>query len=586
MINKKMMFLMFAMTLLLHASVTIADVTITNSDKEAAMQLDQQAKQFIISGDFASALEKFQAAEIFAPDSTRAQRIEKIQSFVHIRKGINEPTAPETKLNTQAQKAAASPSSVSPPASIGDEQRAQNAVDAALYFLQEYVGGGAELIIDKDYQLKQVDQSFHADFDKVILRFDNRNSLDAGKLKLILKPDTDNKIHFIVKLNDTLTAIERDKIISEILIKDQDIQGIWNEQLEIFEDINIIFKNPLISIKGREPGTIRVDELVFLQKLNAIDTDNKWQQSIEAYLTNFQLEAFNRKGNREVLLKLNEISMNGSITGHDFERVISLRKELQKNSLLINEDLTDKQLKAILSTLESKGFELFSLLDFYNTSAALKGFSVTSEEGDMSVKEIKMGLSAGAKAKDKGEFNLYFTGSELDVVNMPDIPPGFAPKNIEFNLSVENFPSGIGNYIREMIDNPGKEEEIAFRFGQLLQTNNSKIILNKAAIIFNNYAMDMKANALANLNSPFLSSGEARLSILNFPAIIEKVKQLGAPLEVDVLLASIAMASVRTEQNGTSTDQFDLVWTADGKVLLNGKDAMPLLLGPSKAPEK
>jgi len=598
MIKKKMLMLLLSMSLIFALSMTMAEmarveVTADTSDKDIALQLDQQAKQFIISGDFTSALEKFQAAEIMFPDAGRTQRIEKLQSFVDIRKGFKPPASPQAMLSKETKNIVTAPplpvvmpSDARQPVANEEERRVRIAIDAVVKFLHDYADDAAELIMSADYQLTQSGESFLAEFAEVKLRFDNNNYLDTGKLKLILKPDSNNKIHFVVKLNDTFKAIEKDKIIAELTMDDHDIQGIWNEQLEIFEDVNAIIKNPIVSVKGTEAGTIRADEWVFVQKLNRLNTDNKWQQSIESYLTNFQLEVFNRKQKREALFKLDAININASVSGRDFERIIALRKELQEKSLDLTGDLSLEQNKTLMKSVQKQGLELFSLLDFYDTSAVLKGLSAIGPEGEgeLSLKEISLSFSAGAKEKDNGELKIHLIGSQISASGIPGMPPGVVPDNFEFNLSVENFPSGISNIIREMSENPGKEEQIARRFGESLQKNKSKIVLNKAALSFTDYAMTMNANAIANVKSPFLSTGEASMSLLNFPLIIEKAKQFGTPMQVNMMLSAVAMASVRSEENGKTKDQFDLIWTADGKVLLNGKDAMALMADSSKPP--
>ncbi len=585
--NKLLIFLL-AISLFFAVSVSIAEVSADSSDKEIALQLDQQAKQLMISGDFALALEKFQAAEIMSPDAERAQRINKLQSFVTIRKNFTPSAAPQITPKEGIKKTAASPSLITSSdttaISSKEEIRVRKAIDALLKFLHEYIDDVAELIITSDYQLTQSEESFYAEFADVKLNFYNYNSFDAGKLQLILKPDSNNKIHFVVKLNETIKAIEDNTTIAELTLEAQDIQGFWNEQLEIFEDVNVIIIKPVISVKDKEHGIIRADKLGFIQKLNHLNKDNKWQQSMEGYLTNFHLEAFDRKEKRQMLFKLDDININASISGRDFERIISLRKKLQENSLALNDDLSPEQSNKLVKTLQENTFELFSLLDFYETSAVLKGLSVvgSKDEGEFSLKEINFGLSAGAKEKDKGELIINFLASQINASGVPGMPPGMLPDNIELNLSVENFPSGISNTIREMNENPGNEEQIARQFGELLHKNKSNIALNKVAISFADYAVSMNANAIANINSPFFSTGEASLSVSNFPLIIEKIKQFGAPKEVNMMLSAIAMLSVRTEKNGKTTDLFDLVWTEDGKALLNGKDATALMSNSSK----
>ena len=604
MVKKHTLIPMLAMGMLLFTAIAMAEINIDSSDQEIADQLDQQAKAFIISGDFVSALEKLQAAEVMSPDAGRAQRIQRLNSFVDIRKGIKPSVTPDQALSQATEKAPVSPSpavtpgnnqaSIPPvaakkliPAASEEERRVRAVIDTLLQFLHANIDDAAELIMGPDYQLTQVEQSFHAEFETIILRSDNNNHLDMGKLKLILSPEANHQMNFVVKLNNAFKIVEKGKEIADFSMDSYDIHGIWNEKLEIFEDFSAKIQKPILSVKGNEPGIIRADQFVLLQNLKRTNSsaqaaDNQWQQNMESILTNLYFEISDKQGKQQLLFKLDDFNLKASVSGSNFERLAELRKQMQENLLVIAAEENSQNAKKMMKKVQLQGIELFNLLDISDTSATLKGLSFASPDGNMSLKEIGFGLMAGSQAHNKGELKIHLISSELKTSGAAEIPPGMLPNNIEFNLSIENFPSGVVNLISEISDNPGKKEEISRRFIESMQQSKTNMLINKVAIDFDDYALDMAANALVNIKSPFFTTGEANMSIVNFPMIIDKVKQFGAPAEINMMLSAMSLVSIRSEENGKVTDQFDFIWAEDGKLLLNGKDAMMLLGAPAK----
>jgi hypothetical protein len=93
---------------------------------------------------------------------------------------------------------------------------------------------------------------------------------------------------------------------------------------------------------------------------------------------------------------------------------------------------------------------------------------------------------------------------------------------------------------------------------------------------------DLNAHTEINPQSAMGGVGSLSLKIENMQTLID-ITGAAQDQSIAPMLAMITAFSDRTEQNGKTIDNFDLEFTAEGKLFLNGKDITAMVM-PGSAP--
>jgi hypothetical protein len=93
----------------------------------------------------------------------------------------------------------------------------------------------------------------------------------------------------------------------------------------------------------------------------------------------------------------------------------------------------------------------------------------------------------------------------------------------------------------------------------------------------------MNAHAEVKPESAMGGIGNLSLKIENMQTLID-ITGAAQDQSIAPVLAMITAFSQRTEQDGKTLDSFDLAFTAEGKLMLNGKDITALVMPGAAAP--
>ncbi len=597
-----------------------------SSDQSLASQLDEEAKKLVVAGKFAQALEKMEAAEIMSPDENRARRIERVRSFVEIRKG-------NTPMPDPAKKAAAVPAtpSVAPqptkPAAVAptaatptaptaaaapvlpaqipqnvdqaaqqiqktaedlykqyppEEQRVRKVLDkflaqVSMHMQVDQSNDAPRFVVDKNYKMKKDGDKYVAVLNQFDLVDKRNDGLFMAPVTFTLTPKTDALIDISMSFPDLMTIKDSGKIVANISMASQKLEGTWNEQYEMFEQA--LGKLEDVSIKAvDQPSALNIKRINFFQGMKGKKA-SAWKQDVKASVSGIDMAIFKDSGEKEGDVHIGSIALNGAVAGKDLDEALRIGKSMQKQA---------EKAAANNSTLEADAafmkelMGMFDLFTAYNFDFAIKDVAVNEAgEAPFSIKDFSWGMVLDKQQSGAWSADIKLGFSELNAPAQPGMPPQLVPDAFHFNLRVDNFPPEMMSLAMQAGEDPQKQAQLPGMLLQKMQEYKTGVSLKDTMLNFPDYSLALDANAGIDMQSPFMTAGEANLSVVNLPKLMELAKQMGAPEDVNKMISAVALASVRTETNGQVKDAYHLQWGADGKILLNGKDASALMQPPA-----
>jgi hypothetical protein len=301
----------------------------------------------------------------------------------------------------------------------------------------------------------------------------------------------------------------------------------------------------------------------------------KWLQDAKGNVNGIDVVLFKNSGEKEGDIHIGAVALAMNVAGTDLEEMYRLTRSIQEKA---------KQLSANGSALTPdsavmKDFMgIFDLFNAYGFNFTVKDVAVNEAgEEPFSIKNFSWGMALDKQQSGAWGADIRMGFSDLNAPAQAGMPPQLIPDAFNFNLKLNNFPPEMMKLAIESGDDPQKQAQLPGMLLQKMQEYKTAVSLKDTLLSFPDYSLTLDANANVDMQSPFMSAGEADLSIVNLPKLMELAKQMGAPEDVNKMISAVALASVRTETNGQVKDAYHLQWGANGKILLNGKDASALM---------
>ncbi len=582
------------------------------SDQALAQQLDAQAKDLIVAGDFAKALEKLEAAEIMMPDPQRAKRIERVRAFVTIRQGIPQPTAapvvpeprpatavpapvvttpvvPKPAIKSPATPVVATPPAMAPTPAVAnsnppvnqspEERQIRDFVDYLKRNMQMSAAddSGVHLKLDSEYSVVKKGGIYEVVLKPLTLTDESGDGMDIGPAVFHFKPKSKDSLEVSLALPDYMPLHDSGKTIAALSIGEQSMEGLWNSAYRLFDRVYVRGAN--MEMKSTEdPTRITLGEALYQQRMEYLG--NKWQQTGFGSISNLSVEGYDSPKRKAIEMHLGGVSFDVAVGGRDIARMVEITQRIDASTENLMASGPEPDSKAMMAMFDDVK-ALFDLIDNSGFNLELKDLSVEPNGGG-ATQLAGMKVAGKMSFTDKGSdmhLNMGFHG--LKTVDQ-QLPPQLVPDRFNFDLDLKNLPKYMEVFMDAAKGSVTEDELPNLLLGKLMQAQ-SRVALHDLSLHFPDFSIALKLDAKVDGASPYFSVGQADLNIINLPKMVELSKQMGASEGVSKMIVSVALASVRTETDGKVVDRFHLTWGQDGKVLLNGKDATTLISGNNAA---
>ena len=356
----------------------------------------------------------------------------------------------------------------------------------------------------------------------------------------------------------------------QINISSQRAGGVWSEELNNFSKLIANYKNITFGPAGRQAVASigQVDILGSLTKNN----ENLWSGP-----TKFNIKDLKISGDKpNDSLSVNNVQIEASVEGFNAKKQQELVSKLQ------SEDGNIKSDSIILAFLETAG----QGSDFKMSINGVKAQS--PKTGNVSIDTLFMNSGFSQAEKGKINTNIEFGYNGLGTTSQTSM----TPKQVKFDLALKNLP--IEDIIQQAITlyEPGNREgaqrvaalQMMMTVPQMLSKSDMAILIKDTNLISDSYQVKVAADFAANPNSPLGFAGALNMNFDGLDETLNKLKEasvMASEEEKQKLFRSVGIFSMVQQKcpKSGSTYQCELSLTNDGKLLLNGEDASPLLMG-------
>ena len=527
---------------------------------------------------------RLEAAEARAAAAENAlQSMEQaLQSMEKALQGMAAQPAPNTAMPAPAvtEQAATDQTTTEQAASTAPvsagEQQARALIDKAIMQLEQSLSyEPGRLLIDKNYTLQAEGNGYRAMFSEFALEFEDIR-IDASPASLYLEAQDADRTQVALKLSDSIRIMEGDDLMTTITIGQQTLMGVWSEQIHNMPEFQLDLANINVSVTD-DPGTLSIARVAATQALD-IAPDDQWQQAQQILISSIQFDS--GAGESFTLAELaGEIRANGQ----QYSKLITMSEDIQK----LVEDNIDAQQdpEAILDYVGS----ILALFEGYQFNFVAKGLDVRGGGASLtSIGTINVVNNLSSQGDNGGSFGLTI---ELDQLGsqMAPLPPDLLPHQIRMQLALDNIPPNLLQHFVEVGMNsesiPEEQQDMYWQQQMLGMLMNSQLSLRviDTYVAADSARADLNLRAAVDPGSAMGGTGELNLRIAGMQTLIDMTgaqqNESAAPV-----LAMITAFSNRTEENGTTVDTFDLRFSPEGKLFLNGKDVTAMFM-PGAAPQ-
>lgn len=456
------------------------------------------------------------------------------------------------------------------------QQQAKNFIEKLLSSLTmqtmglEVEGG---FIIDRDYELVQDGDAYTTTLDEAAFAVEELR-IDFGPITIGVAPVDDDTSNVSMRFGDTIKGQEGGQELFSLSIGEQDISGLWSEKAQNFLDANSQLQNLKLIIAG-EDFNADVGSLGITQKI-ALGDDDTWNQEQNLAVSNILLSG---EGNS---VSLDDISGQFSMSGRNYSRLINIGEEIQT--------MVESSIGADEPPAELFDFigEIFALFDGYSFDLSAQNLDVSS--GGMPIGTAsRIGLSSDLAAAENNtsRFTYKMDMSGFDT-QMAPLPPNVLPRETKLEIALSQIPDQVIKRFIEIgmgSEKLAEEEKDAYfqqQFMALIMSSALQFDIIDSFIAAEATRLDLSAHAEVNQQSAVGGTGSVSLKVENMQTLIDITGAAQQP-SIAPVLAMITAFSDRTEQDGKTVDNFDLEFTAEGKLMLNGKDITGMIM-PGAAP--
>jgi len=486
-------------------------------------------------------------------------------------------TAQPSASTTPTEQAVAEIAQAPAAASEG-EQQARALIDQAISRLEQSLSyQPGRLIIDKNYPLQAEGQGYRATFNQFAFEFEDIR-VDAAPASFYIETLDEDRTALSLKISDSVRIIEdEDALIATISFGSQTLAGIWSESARNAPEFQLDLGNINVAV-SEHPGQLSIGRLAAMQQLN-IAPDEQWQQ-----VQTFLADAIQFDSGEGESFSLAGLSGEISVTGQQYSKLMTMSEDIQQ--LVQGEEVDLEQSpEAIFDYLQT----IFSLFDSYQFTMAGRELNVLGGGASiMQIGSLNISNQLNSDPTQGGNFGLSIALDQLGS-QMAPLPPDLLPHQMRMQMAVDNIPPNLIKQFFEigMGSEQVPEEQQDMYWQQqllaLLMSSQLELRVIDTFIAADSARADLNLRAAVDSTAAIGGVGELNLRIAGMQTLIDisgaQQDESAAPV-----LAMITAFSDRTEENGTTIDTFDLKFSGDGKLFLNGKDVTAMFM-PGAAPQ-
>ncbi len=400
--------------------------------------------------------------------------------------------------------------------------------------------------------------------------------IDFGPLNFQIDPQDNGASKVEFRVGDTLSIQENQKVVAKISIAKQNNQGLWDAKLENFANADWKMSNIQLEVP-EEPVAMSLADIHVTQVMNRAD-DDTWKQEGTMQLANFKFQA---EGNT---LSLGQIAGDFDIAGRNYQKILTLGDELKA---LMKKDLEGPEAGKQFMDFFSGIYALFSHFESNIVASDLLVGTPEQPMGKLARLSITSGYDEGDSSGAGINYQIEMSGLETQA---PGVPPNLLPNSARLGLEVVNIPSQMFNTLMEAaaaaesMSPAEREAHMNQQVMGLLMTSDLRLNIKDAFIAATDARLDLNLRAGVDPQSAMGGTGELMLRIEGMQNVIDAAGAMAQEQGPAQAIGMLMMFSNRTEENGKIVDSYDLKFTKEGQLWLNGKDMTPMLMGGGAPP--
>jgi hypothetical protein len=413
--------------------------------------------------------------------------------------------------------------------------------------------------------------------------------IEIGTIRLDVEPMADGAYKVAALLPADIPMFdEDDSHMADLTIGAQRFEGVWSAAVENFLSVDADFR----SLAVRSPddsARIDLDSLIVRQNL---EQNSPGRFSGPSNLSLGKLMLMGPGG--VSLLKIDRLDLSSAVESIDLAQQGRLSREF---GTLESTDIDSAESAA---EIKRQLRLLYDLLG--RVSIDLKADGITAHDPDsgtdIAIADLGASLSVSGLRDGKSRIGLGYRHTGFSLTPDPSIGE-MMPREIDAFLQVTGLPNdglwrALIDYVNA-VQKSGKhvaDEQAGAKVFDLLAKAGSRFEVSKFRFLSPNVESSLEGHAVLDAKAPFSSTGEARAVIRGFEDAIKTLSAEKPTAEVQQALAMASMVQmlgqIGKDEAGRDVRIYDLRFSPDGKVTLNGADMSALmgLQGTGKAPVK
>ena len=408
---------------------------------------------------------------------------------------------------------------------------------------------------------------------------DASGHLAIGTISFSLTPEGDDLYHVAdVKIPTEMPHKAKDgSVDGSIALPSQQFTAVWSRSLASFMQLDAAYRDVRI-VSTPDNFALLVGEVA--AKIASTDTGNgRWDQDGTFHLSGLSVTA------PEGMVTLGSIEGTSNTRGYNAKGWAAVRKRMEALSASTKADpsaatpLPDPQLVEALRGASP-------LFASSNTIIRMSGLSMRDQTGKEELSLPTGTLTFGADAFDQpiGRITVSLNHTGLVVNDIEPTEQDLLPRDLALNVALENLPvqelwQGAIDTLSsaDLSTDEGSSMAVMMFMGLLQQSlinGKARVNVTDSRLALALARAQLSGIIEASAESMFGAVGRMTIDVTGLDALIEAVKAHAGPQGEEVAGLEVArgFSNRQTAADGAVTDHYDIDFTPQGQVLVNGKE--------------
>lgn len=413
--------------------------------------------------------------------------------------------------------------------------------------------------------------------------------IEIGTIRLDVEPMADGAYKVAGLLPATIPILgDDDNHMADLTIGAQRFEGVWSAETENFLSVDADFQSLAIMTQNNL-ARADLDSLIVRQKLEQ-SSPGRFSGPSSLSLGKLMLKG----PGGALMLEIDRLDLASAVESMDLAQQRRLNQELSTFEAM---DIDSAESAAEIKRQLRLFYDLLG-----GMSIDLKANGITAHDPDsgtdVAIADLSTSLSVSGLRDGKSRIGLGYRHTGFALTPDPSIGE-LMPREIDAFLQVTGLPNdGLWRSLIDYVNavpKSGKDmagKQAGEKVFDLLAKAGSRFEVSKFRFLSPNVESSLEGHAVLDPKTPFSSTGEARAVIRGFEDAIKTLSAEKPTAEVQQALAMASMVQmlgqIGKDEAGRDVRIYDLRFSSDGKVTLNGADMSALmgLQGTGKASVK